>query len=531
MTRKVFLSITLGTVAFVLLLILLTTVVAEPWAKKKIQAAYNENSPDFKLEIGKVHLSVFQAGIELENIIVRSVREQNGLPDLTAAITSVDFKGINLWKAIFKNDVELRELTVFDCHLQGKIPFPEKKRPAKISSLNIRIDSLFVDRLMVSVSDSATSKAFSIQDGIWKAYDIQIEKLDTISPGNIFRQFDFDVQELQGVTADSMYTFTATGMNYSSGLKTLMISDYSIHPNYRDYDFTSRHPFQTDRIEASLKNIHFYDFPAANFLKSRSLVSSYIEIGEMNVDVFRDKQKPFNHLEKPAFQDMISNYPGTLDIDSITVLAGNISYTEHVEKATEPGSIRFNRLNARLCKITNDTIYKTEKAVLEFKAEALFMGKGKMVLVLKAELFNNRNTFSLDGSLSKMEISDLNSMLENNAFVHVTSGTVDDMNFSFTANNTKASGEMTFLYHGLDVAVINKRTDDTTGVKAWVLSLIANKIILDSNPVQGGQVRIGIIDKERDPERFLFNYCAKSILSGIKPSLKKASGESKKQKQ
>ncbi|MEI8225540.1 MAG: hypothetical protein WCG82_06395, partial [Bacteroidota bacterium] len=92
----------------------------------------------------------------------------------------------------------------------------------------------------------------------------------------------------------------------------------------------------------------------------------------------------------------------------------------------------------------------------------------------------------------------------------------------FTANNDKATGKMTMLYHGLDIAVKSKRTDDTTAFRERFISLIANIKVLDSNPMPGKDVRVGIIDYERDPERFLFNYCFKSIMSGIKSSLVKS---------
>jgi hypothetical protein len=95
------------------------------------------------------------------------------------------------------------------------------------------------------------------------------------------------------------------------------------------------------------------------------------------------------------------------------------------------------------------------------------------------------------------------------------------MNFSFTADNYKATGKMTMLYHGLDIAVKNKRTDDTTAFVERFKSIIVNIKVLDSNPMPGKEVRVGIIDYERDPERFLFNYCFKSILSGIQSSLVK----------
>ena len=67
-------------------------------------------------------------------------------------------------------------------------------------------------------------------------------------------------------------------------------------------------------------------------------------------------------------------------------------------------------------------------------------------------------------------------------------------------------------------AVKNKRTDDTTAFRERFISFIANRRVLDSNPIPGEEVREGIIDYERDPERFLFHYCFKSILSGIKSS-------------
>jgi len=78
---------------------------------------------------------------------------------------------------------------------------------------------------------------------------------------------------------------------------------------------------------------------------------------------------------------------------------------------------------------------------------------------------------------------------------------------------------MTLLYHGLDITVKNKRTDDTTAFKERLISLIANKKIINSNPIPGENVRVGIVDYKRDPERFLFNYCFKSILSGMTSSL------------
>jgi hypothetical protein len=384
--------------------------------------------------------------------------------------------------------------------------------------LNMRIGIVLFDKINLSVENNTNAASYSLTDGFVRLYDVHFEKQDTLSP-YIIKQFDFEAEKLVSVSSEGMHSFSAGGITYSATSNTLTINSFSVHPNYTDYDFTSRYEFQTSRIEASFSNIHVYDFNIADYFRSGSLISSWTEIGEMDMKVFRDKRKKFRHVNKPAFQNMIYNYPGTIQIDSIGIIKGNVTYTEHAEEANEPGSISFNDINAKIYKITNDTIYKTVTAFLEFKGDAMLMGKGKMTILLKGRIFDSHNTFSLNGTLSDLEANELNPILEKNAFIYATSGKIDTMNFSFTANNTKATGKMTMLYHGLEIAVKNKRTDDTTAFRERFISLFANKRVPDSNPIPGKKMIEGIIDSERDPEKFIFHYCFVSILSGIKSSL------------
>ena len=518
MKRKIFLRIIIGITAIVLLVVLLTKVFVEPWIEKKIKTTLIENSGDYLLKIEKVHVLIFSSGIELENITLLSKKENEGKPNLTGEIETVKFKGIHLIKAFFGKDIDIREVGIFNSRLTGKVAFPKKAKLLKVSPVNIRIENLLFDKFVVDVKSTTTAQAYSVKDGVLKVFDINVEKNDTLSP-NSFGQFDFEAIELKTVTPDSLYTISAVGINYSSTSNTLKANRFVVHPNYTEYGFTSRNQFQKDRIEAEFNNIYVHDFYAENYFKYKNMVSSYIEIGEMDMKVFRDNRKEFRHKNKPPFQNMIYNYPGIINIDSIGIINGNITYTEHVEKASGPGMVSFKKIHAKIYKISNDSVYKTESASIELKADALLMGKGKLSIILKAGIFDSQNTFSVDGKLSDMEAKEINPMLENNAFIYATSGKIDTMNFNFTANNTEANGKMTLFYHGLNILVKNKRTDDTTAIKEQILSFVANIKMIDSNPIPGEDIREGIIYYERDPERFLFNYCFKSILSGIKSSV------------
>ena len=505
-----------------LLIMLIIAVAVNPLAENIIQNKFNDKVHDYVLDIGKVNISIIHSVIELKNITLYSKQKKEGIPLLKGEIESFNLQGVKLWKALFSKDIEISELTISNSHIAGIFAFPEEAVNYKVSPLHIRIDRLILDKVFIDIKNGSTAQAFLIKEGSVIFRDLEVNKSDTLSPA-IIKQFDFKADEIQTVSSDSLYTLTALGIDYSGIYHTLSVSNFAIQPNYSDYEFTARNPFESDRFEADFSRVSFQGFSAEEYIKSGNLTSSYIEIGELEMIAFRDKREKFNHVNRPAFQELIYSYPGAISIDSAGILRGTITYKEHDEKANEPGMIWFDELKALIYGISNDTIYKTREAYIEIKAEALLMGKGKANIYLKGRLFDSENSFSLNGTLTGMEIKELNPILEKNAFVYVTSGKVETMDFSFTADNGRATGNMKLIYEGLDLAVKNKRTDDTTAFKERLISAIANMKVMDSNPMPGEEVRIGIIDYKRDPEKFLFNYCVKSIMSGILSSLENKS--------
>ena len=514
MRKTIFLKIIAGIFTLVVLVKLIATIFIEPWLEGKIRTELNKEDRNYIVEIDKIKILLIRPGIELAGITIYSNPERAGDRGFRGEVSSVKLKGINLTRAIFKHDYYISRITFSNGIIKGKIPISDRVIQPVVSPISLGIGRILFDRLNLEMEDDSTGQTYSVKDGMLKAYDLQVEKLDTLFPGTI-KLFDFKAGELAYVSSDKMYSYILKGISYPANTNTLVIDSLFIHPNYTDYDFTSRYNYQANRIEAGFTNIYVHDLNFAGPLRSGGLKSSYIEIREMDMKVFRDKRNEFHHINKPAFQDLLYDFPHPFMIDSVILMKGNVAFTIHGEEANEPGIIRFNEIQARLYNLTNDTIYKSEKAFLEIKADALLMGKGKMAVHLKERIFDSRNTFSLEGTLSGMEASALNPILEKNVFIYATSGKIDAMSFSFTADNYRSTGKMIMLYHGLDIAVKNGQTDDTTAFRERFVSYIANRRIPDSNPVQGKEAREGTIDYIRDPERSVFHYCFRSVLSGI----------------
>jgi len=512
---KLFLKILLSITILAGLLYLLTIFFAEPWIEKKILSVLNENDKGYVVNAEKVHLSLFPTGIELSNITISSGPDRGAIMNLKWEIASIRLVGINLMKILKKKDIYIRQISISGSSVDGTIPTLQEETPPVIADFNLIVKTILFDKFDVSLTYDSTARGYLIRKGILKLVNLHIKKHDTLTPA-IVRQFNFKAEEFNAVSSDSMYSYYASGLFYSDTTNSLVADSFSIQPNYPDYEFTARHEFQTDRIEAGFNGIYIHGFSASNYYLSGNLEGSYIIVEKMEMNVFRDKRKKFRHVNRPPFQDVINNYPGKIRIDSLRLISGNITYTEHAEQASSPGRITFTGVSAQSYKITNDTLYKKTEGYTKLDAEALLMGKSKLSISLKARIFDSTNTFSLDGTLSDLEADELNPMLEHSAFIYATSGRIDGLKFRFTANNTKATGKMTLQYHGLDIAIKNKRTDDTTAFVERIASIIAKSKMFNANPMPGQTVRVGIIDNERDPEKFLFSYCFKSILSGLK---------------
>jgi hypothetical protein len=521
MKRNIILKILLWLIALTFALLVILKLAVEPWAEKKLRTTLNENFTDFTFAINNVDISIFQAGITINGIALSSKPDPQINRTIDGRIGTISIKGINPFLALFKKEISISEVTLRDCSIAGKIPFPDKDKPPTISGSDIRVGLLQFDGINIGIGNTLDAQFYEVKEGSFSLRDLQLKKYDTLS-ARIVKKLDFKADELVAVSPDSMYTYKAAGVSCSTDEKMLAVNRLVIEPSYKDYEFTSRHQFEIDRFEAVINHIYFHDFDIAGFANYKILESSYIEIGQVDLDVFRDKRETFRHFDKAAFQDVIYNYPGKLNIDSISILGGEIIYTEHAEGANEAGWISFQKINAQIYKISNDTRYKTETGWMELKANAMIMGEGKLDVFLKAKLYDRQNTFSLFGTLYQMKGSALNPIVEKNAFVYITSGKIEKMSFSLTADNTKSTGTMNLLYQGLDLTVKNKQTDDTTAIKSRIKSFFANLIVVDSNPMPGEEVRVGVIDFERNPEKFIFNYWAKSILSGIKTSIVKS---------
>jgi hypothetical protein len=84
---RLLLKIFVGVIALMLLLIFLTRIFVEPWIGGKLRTEFHDKNPEYNLEIEKVHILIFDSGIEIENILISSDSVQRILRHSSSKVT------------------------------------------------------------------------------------------------------------------------------------------------------------------------------------------------------------------------------------------------------------------------------------------------------------------------------------------------------------------------------------------------------------------------------------------------------------
>lgn len=329
------------------------------------------------------------------------------------------------------------------------------------------------------------------------------------------KSFEADITHITVKGRKGMYDTKISRISANSLDKKIEIDSIVMIPLYSRFKFSRKVGRQVDRYNLLIPKILINEFKFDG-VKDSLFQAGRIELKSAKLHVYRDKRLPFiKEKNTPLPIAMIRELDFEMAIDSLRITDANITYEEFPEKGYHTGQVSFAKLNATLDHVTNRNHYPDYKQAT-LKVSTYVMGKGLLNVEFSLP-YGKSQVYNAKGSLSNFFLYRLNPVLENLAFVSVTSGKLNQLKFNFDYNDQQANGDVLVNYEDLKINTLTKEKDpETNELKTLVVNTFLKN---DKTSKTDMEKRTGTIDYQRDRKRSIFHYWWKSLLTGIKSSV------------
>lgn len=486
-----------------------------------------------QITFSKVELDTRYEGVMLNNfrIIPRNLSGKPGIPVFSGHIPTVLMKINSLSEIQSSKDLWIKELRLFKPDIEvfvDQVKAAERKdfkNPSEINMLeNLRIDDFEIIDGNFTVFDKATSKApqaFNKLNLELGNLEFELDKLQGLRRKDLLeKDFKLSFPNFNMLLKDSLNRL-AVGMLTLTN-KEILLENVQLMPRYGKFEYTRRVGVQTDVSKVHIEEIRIRYPDLEELMENRRLIAPSVEILSPNAEFFRDKRYPrptggYRYMPQALMQragiDVV--------IDSLMIRNGKVTYAEFPEKGMVPGNIFFTELQVGIYPFhlgKADAPYPLKESFLIGNMNL----NGMAPLSLQGRMFYDRPyPMHINAQLGAFDLALINSILEANAFVRVTSGQVREADWSFVANDLDAIGQMTIIYDNLTLELLDERTLETGRGRKGILTFVLNTFAVKSqNPRKILRKPITTrIYEPRDSSRFVFNYWWKASLSGLKGSL------------
>ena len=501
----------------------------------------------YQMSFDQPQLQLFRQSLSLENVQLTydtaRVNQSDSLKRKGVYSGSVDYASVNvgsLWTLLFSDflpveDIEIRQPTLY-VHRFPAVPpadSTQQQDPAPLFNayrlIRPRLDSLRVESLTVDSAGFRLIKHRSQKQSDTISIDgLRLKIQEAYVDSVVARQHHGWPRMQRAVlswhhptltSVDSLYNYLADSLQIDLLKGSFALHQFSAEPRWDKYEMGQQFNQTVNWMELEVDSL---TATAINFpLLTDSLIlkAERLAIHQADFTLFRDLRLPEgpdgNPQARPLPQERLRSLPIPLRIDTIVVTKSNLRYEERREYSEELGYVAFNNTDATLYGITN--LPQDSGSVLVADARTRLMDQGAAKLHFEFPLSSPNGVHRITGSMDQMDMSQINPASEPLAATEIESGTAQQMEFDMDLDNQQATGNVQLRYENLEVSLMKKRSpDQAKGLKSWLANAI---VIKKSNPMDGGSLRPGPIQAQRDSTASVFNFWWSGLKSGLMVSL------------
>ena len=432
-----------------------------------------------QFSIDELNFSTVDRRITVKNMEVKPKEKNSKQDQFELQIPSIVLNGLDLDNA-YKNDQFVLESIIVDkpsFRLFNNARDSIRLNPFKINlyphfesfATSFSSKSLKVNNANIAIFKSGQKK---FQEQI--SFDLTKLRIDSKPSQGFMHSADFSFRIPDLKRQDKLYHYSIGETTYSSANNQVTAKDIHIIPNFSKDDHQKQVGFQSDYYSGKIDSICISQPNIRRWFDKEELTGRYLSINGLNLEVYRDKQVPFDEKRRPKMiQDLIKSIKTPISLDSLLLTNSRVSYTEKKATGDLEGKIRFTNIHTRLMPFTNTKASNNLVPDFNLDGTATIQDSCQLKVSMNYLMSHPENLFTAKGSLSQFNIRIINPILEPLALVSIRSGKVNRFQFDFSANQTNASGQLYFGYDNLKISVLEMKDGNTK--EARFASFLANK--------------------------------------------------------
>lgn len=485
----------------IILALILIAVVAQIMFTNKVETALQEEVPaSLNLTYGNVSTNVLMGKISLSDVSANNPEE-----NINFKAKSVTVSGLNYIPLLQNGDITIKELLL--------------EAPEVVYHQTEKDTTSKKDKK--SPSNTYIVKNFRIQDGRFNMLNKTADSTATIEG------IDFTLSDIKfdKETAQESIPFTHNGyeLNTDNGhynmspLEFIEFEELQLTPDvgefqqfvlrtkYSKAELSRRLTVEHDHYNLSIDHIilNNWDFGFENELP-------YFHLEELRLQnpvfhVYRDKLLPDDTSHKKLYNQALRNLDMDLQVDSIQILEGLITYRERLEADVAPENLTFSDIEASI-----NNLHTKGKGEVLAKINAKLMNNAPFTLDWSFDPQNMSNSFLAKGSLSNFQSESINPFLKTNLNAEVK-GTIQQMYFTISGNELESQGDIKMKYNDFEFTVLKK---DGLGVNK-ILTAVVNLFTKNGDKTDDDGFRHGDFKVGRNQDKSFFNYLWINLKEGL----------------
>lgn len=325
------------------------------------------------------------------------------------------------------------------------------------------------------------------------------------------------LERYRGPLGGRMHAVELRGAAASVEGDSVRVDSVRLRPLPDEDGFVRRLEYRADRVQLAAGPVRARGLDVRGLVRGERLRARRVDVGSPAIAVHSDKRLPVRSGQPPPVMppERLRDAGLPVTIDTVRVRDGRVAYSERTEAAERPGRVSFEKIDATVLRLTNDSARAREEGPALMRVTARIFGAALLRAEFEVPVLSPDLDFTFAGELGEMDLRSLNDMLEPVDGLRVEDGRLERLSFEGRVRSGRAIGAVRGRYRELAVVKVDPESGDQD-LPDMVESALLDAEIENANPsAAGGEPRIGRIDHRRSPDDPFFQFLWESLRSGL----------------